>query len=168
MKRVQSSEIEAAMALIAPDSDTASPEYQPRVAITATLFCAYDVDDEGRVDQYIDALWTEVPLWWLALAVRRLIAERVYPSLPTPGDVRRVARELAGMDRPVYLGAAGYSDAPRRRWPPVGKRHGVEPGALEPLQVGPLRIEAGSHPELSEGGKQTHRRGRDDRIFKPS
>ncbi len=146
--------ISSAMDLIAPKTDPADPEYKPRVAIVTKLMHAYGEPAE-RVEHYVDVLWCEVPIWWLAYAVERLIAERVYPTVPTPGDIRRQARELAGMDRAAY-GAGRYLDNPRRQWPPPWSRHAVPLGGVEALLADQplLAIEAGSagtHHQLPAG-----------------
>lgn len=137
--------------LLRPHAEPDSEAYKLRAAAMTKLFDAYREHDPDRIEAYIDALWHEVPPWWLVLAVKRLIVERVYPTLPTPGDVRRVARELAGMDRPTYR-AGRYLDTPRNTWPPPERRHAVEAGRFERLPAHvPLALPAGSHHALPRG-----------------
>jgi hypothetical protein len=141
-----------ALALIAPDSDAGHPEYAPRAAVLAKLFEHYGERDTAKLERYIESLWHEVPVDWMALAVKRLIVERVYPSLPTVGDIRRVARALAGMDRTIYH-AGRYIDSGHRSWPRFGLRHDVCAGTFEKLDVKrPLRLTPGAMPLLLTEG----------------
>jgi len=143
--------IERALALMAPDADPADPEWRPRAAVMAKLFEHYGERDTARLERYIDALWCEVPVDWLALAVKRLIVERVYPSLPTVGDIRRIARSLAGMDRTIYFHGR-YIDSGHRDWPRFGLRHDVCAGTFEKLdEKRPLHLVRGALPMLAEG-----------------
>lgn len=143
-------DLAAALELLEPDIDAGSPEYPTRKRIIERLFAHYREKDAERALTYIDALWTEVPVFWLALAVKTLIAQRVYPSLPTPGDVRRAARELAGMDRTRMLSNGIYDDSGHHRWPPPRRRHAVT-GGTEPLDIGAPALESGEHAKLEAG-----------------
>lgn len=151
MKAASKAELAAAMELMRPVAKPGTEEYRLRAALMTELLDRYDAAEPDRIERYVEALWDEIPLWWLALAVRKVFATRVYPSAPRPGEVRRVARKLAGMDRPTYS-AGVYLDAPRREWPPPARRHAVSSGEYEPLPAGePLRLPGGERAQIGGG-----------------
>ena len=76
---------------------------------------------------------TSIPAWLLQIAVVLVIRSRVYPSLPSIGELWETAREAAGMKRSRYR--AGHYLGPPREWPPEGRRHAIEFAQLESLGI---------------------------------
>lgn len=108
-----------------------------RARLISRLFRAYGNADAPRAEVYVDAT-AEIPLHWLAIAVHAVLRARVYSSLPAIGELWDAARVAAGMDRQQYH--AGRYLPPPRHWPPPGKRHGAERGALESIGAGGERV----------------------------
>lgn len=73
-----------------------------------------------------------IPIDKLALAVLSIIRSRVYPSLPSIGEIWTTARKLAGMDGSQY-DAGRYIRAPLD-WPPPGLMHGPLRGQFAPMR----------------------------------
>ena len=129
----------AVLELIEPSNVAVDPqEMKLRDAAVAKL-CERFRESDARVASGLVADTLAIPVFWLALAVRLTIEARVYPSLPTAGDLWRVAKEAAGMSREQYH--AGRYLPPPRGWPPGMSRHAIQAGELEAVRLGPGAVE---------------------------
>lgn len=108
-------------------------EMRLRGAILMRLFEQFDAADADRCELYV-AETEEIPVGFLAVAVVGIIRSRVYPSLPTVGDLWTAAKQAAGMHREQYH--AGRYLPPPRTWPPDGQRYAVNAGELERIDTG--------------------------------
>jgi len=114
-----------------------------RTKLISGLFAVYAEELGTRVDQYV-FVTEEIPLHFLAVAIRGLLRSHHWNRVPLPADIWSAARYAAGMHREQYH--AGKYLPPPREWPPQGKRYAVTAGEFEPLApaiaIGPGEIMA--------------------------
>jgi hypothetical protein len=130
-----------------PPAPQTEREQINRRTVIGYLFAAYgDLlrDEKTKAAVYLTET-DEIPLEFLARAVKRLIREHKWANPPTIAEIWRVAQKVAGMDRDQYR--AGFYLPPPRGWPPAGQRHSVNAGQFEPLAEGRL-LSAGESAKL--------------------
>ncbi len=132
--------------------ERSSREQQARSVVISRLFASYRDMDEAAGKHYVIAT-ADIPLPFLVLTVVALERSRVYPKLPTPGELWEIARKAAGMDRQQYH--AGQYLPPPREWPPDGQRHAITKGEFELLPGDPAKLlPAGALKALGEGQRE--------------
>jgi hypothetical protein len=135
--------------MLKPEASPRDPEYLPRVAIAAKLLGSFG-SPPGSVaeEDYVERLW-DVPILWFAAAVGVALEERVYPSAPTVGDIRRIACELARMDCPVY-DAGRYYEGRRATWPEFPRAWDVQIGSTRPMR----KLRGSAFRQLLQGAQK--------------
>jgi hypothetical protein len=125
------------------------PELERRARLLSKLFVAYRDNDMTRAKFYLEQTM-DVPPTWLAAGILSIIDTRVYPTLPTIGELKLAAKEQAGMLRDRYHGGR-YIGKPKI-WPPPGQRYSVEIGRLEPVaKHSLLKLSVPKQGRLTEG-----------------
>ena len=122
-----------------------------RAAWMARLCRAYGETDSARAVLYMEET-REIPLSILRHACKLVIRSRVYPSLPSIGELWQAAHQVAGMHREQFSADGGRYVPPPRDWPPEGKRHAIHAGRYEPLAACEKLLPAGrAVPALGAG-----------------
>ena len=142
--------LEAVRDLLEPDLPADPEEMQLRSTAIAKLCQHFRRDTTPESAEALLRATLEMPLYWLALTVRTVIRSRIYPTLPTSGDLWATGERLAGMHRQQY--DAGRYLQPPRHWPPVGQRHSIHAGELEVVPAQQPRLAAIAQPPLLGAG----------------